>query len=95
LAIRPEDTLIAYVYLDPSEVMLQWNDGICKHRAYWGTSNINSEADGTQTPLFVRPLPSAGERVRLEEPDHEFMTERNDKSDSRRDGAGSKGGVHG
>jgi hypothetical protein len=45
--------------------------------------------------LFVGPLPSAGERVRLEEPYHEFIPERDDKNDDRRGDAGRKGGVHG
>lgn len=95
LTINPEDTSIAYVYLDPSEVMLQWNDGIWKHRAYWGTSNIDSEADRTEGRVFMRTSPSAGKWLQLETRAHQIMPARNDKSDDRRAGAGSKGGVHG
>src|SRR5262249_20267942 len=40
LAVQTGDVLVAYVYLDPTnlpaELMLQWNDGSWEHRAYWG-----------------------------------------------------------
>lgn len=72
LAIKAEDTLFAYVYLDPTnpptEVMLQWNDGTWDHRAYWGTNNIGWGVDGTESRSRMGPLPVAGQWVRLEVP---------------------------
>ncbi len=44
LPVNSNDTLFAYVYLDPAnvpaEVMLQWNDGSWEHRAFWGMDDI-------------------------------------------------------
>jgi hypothetical protein len=95
LTIDLEDTLIAYAYLDPSEVMLQWNDDTWEHRAYREVNNIDRGVDGTQGRAFMRTLPSAAERPWLETRPYEFMPEDNDTSDDRRDSAGSKGGVNG
>ena len=64
------DKLFAYVFLDPAdspkEVMLQWNTGEWKHRAYWGENKIDFGKDGTTERLHLGPLPKAGEWVRLE-----------------------------
>jgi PKD repeat protein len=70
LAVNSGESLIAYVYLDPSnppsEVMLQWNDGSWEHRAYWGANNIDYGADGTASRLYMGPLPAAGAWTRLQ-----------------------------
>ncbi len=64
------DRLFAYVYLDPAdppkEVMLQWNSGDWKHRAYWGDNRIDFGKDNTTERVHLGPLPKAGEWVRLE-----------------------------
>ncbi len=64
------DKLFAYVFLDPAdppkEIMLQWNTGEWKHRAYWGDDRIDFGKDGTTERLHLGPLPKAGEWVRLE-----------------------------
>ena len=72
LFVPPGSTLFAHVYLDPanvpSEVMLQWNDGNWEHRAYWGANNLPWGVDGTDSRRYRRPLPLAGQWVRLEVP---------------------------
>ena len=64
------DKLFAYVYLDPAdppkEIMLQWNSGDWKHRAYWGENRIDFGKDKTTERVHLGPLPKAGEWVRLE-----------------------------
>ncbi|HEV2766012.1 MAG TPA: hypothetical protein VGV38_23710, partial [Pyrinomonadaceae bacterium] len=70
LTVGAGDKLFSYVYLDPanppSEVMLQWNDGIWEHRAYWGANIIPWGVDGTESRRYMGPLPPAGQWVRLE-----------------------------
>jgi hypothetical protein len=70
LRVGAGDTLFAYVYLDPArppkEIMLQWNSGQWKHRAYWGANLIPWGADGTAERKHVGALPPAGKWVRLE-----------------------------
>jgi hypothetical protein len=72
LTINPGDILYAYVYLDaanpPSEVMLQWNDGMWDHRAYWGANNINYGVAGTTSRAYIGTLPAPGQWVRLQVP---------------------------
>jgi RHS repeat-associated protein len=72
LQVNAGDKLYAHVYLDPantpSEVMLQWNDGVWEHRAYWGANNIGFGVDGTESRRYMGPLPAAGGWVKLEVP---------------------------
>jgi hypothetical protein len=72
LSVNPGDTLFAYVYLDPKdipyEVMLQWNDGVWEHRAYWGANLIPWGTDGTASRRYMGPITVAGEWLRLEVP---------------------------
>ena len=73
LSIGANDTLYAYVYLDPAnpptEVMLQWHDGVSwEHRAYWGANNIGFGTAGTASRRYMGPLPGKGQWVRLEVP---------------------------
>ncbi|RUL87359.1 PSD1 and planctomycete cytochrome C domain-containing protein [Tautonia sociabilis] len=72
LLVGEGDTLFAHVFLDPlnppKELMLQWNTGDWKHRAYWGENLIEFGEDGTGERLFRGPLPTTGEWVRLEVP---------------------------
>ena len=72
LSVGVNDTLFAYVYLDPanppSEVMLQWNSGNWEHRAYWGSNSIAWGTDGTASRRYMGPLPALGQWVRLEVP---------------------------
>jgi len=66
----PEDTLFAYVYIDPAdppkEIMLQWYAGDWEHRAYWGEDLIPFGESGTPSRLPMGVLPAAGQWVRLE-----------------------------
>jgi mono/diheme cytochrome c family protein len=70
LHVGKGDTLFAYVYLDPArppkEIMLQWNIGAWRHRAYWGEDRIDWGAANTPERLRLGPLPPPGEWVRLE-----------------------------
>lgn len=72
LTVNAGDSLFAYVYLDPlnppTEVMLQWNDGTWEHRAYWGANQIGYGVDGTAGRLYMGPLPTTGQWVRLTVP---------------------------
>ncbi|HET9712422.1 MAG TPA: RHS repeat-associated core domain-containing protein, partial [Pyrinomonadaceae bacterium] len=72
LSVSAGDKLVAYVYLDPSnvpsQIMLQWNDGSWEHRAYWGANNLPWGIDGTNSRRYMGPLPAAGSWVRLEIP---------------------------
>ncbi len=51
LKVGPGDSFFAYVFIDPvnppKEIMLQWNTGEWKHRAYWGENKIEFGKDGT------------------------------------------------
>ncbi|HEV3444083.1 MAG TPA: PSD1 and planctomycete cytochrome C domain-containing protein [Gemmataceae bacterium] len=72
LIVGTDDTLFAYAYLDPArpprEIMLQWNTGDWKHRAYWGDNLISWGADSSTERRHMGPLPSPGKWVRLEVP---------------------------
>ncbi len=72
LRVQKGDVFFAYVFIDPenapTELMLQFNDGVWEHRAYWGENSINWGADGTKSRRRMGDLPSAGEWVRLEVP---------------------------
>jgi hypothetical protein len=72
LPINSGDTLIAYVYLDPtntpSEIMLQWRVASWEHRAYWGANSISFGVNGTDSRRYMGALPAAGKWVRLEVP---------------------------
>jgi hypothetical protein len=71
--VGADELLYAYVYLDPanppSEVMLQWHDGVdWQHRAYWGANLIPWGTEGTASRRYLGPLPPTGQWVRLEVP---------------------------
>lgn len=72
LVVGNGDSLFAYVYLDPKnppkEIMLQWNTGDWKHRAYWGENKIDWGANKTGARMLMGPLPEAGRWVRLNVP---------------------------
>ena len=73
LTVGPNDTLFAYVYLNPanppSEIMLQWNvNGSWEHRAYWGANDINWGTNGTTSRQYMGALPATGGWVRLQVP---------------------------
>ena len=73
LAVSTGNVLLAYVYLDPtnlpSEVMLEWTDCFsCEHRAYWGADRIDYGSNGTASRRYMGPLPAAGQWARLEVP---------------------------
>jgi mono/diheme cytochrome c family protein len=66
------DTLYGWIYLDPASppraVMLQYNTGDWKHRAYWGEKNLIEYAKTDKDEPVYRymgPLPAAGQWVRL------------------------------
>lgn len=70
LLIGENDTLFAYVYLDPKnppqEIMLQFNDGSWDHRAIWGADKIDWGQKDSPSRHFVGELPEVGQWVRLE-----------------------------
>lgn len=70
LKIGDGDKLFAYVYLDPLDppktVMLQWNDGVWEHRAYWGDDAIPFGSGDVDGHRRIGNLPTIGEWVRLE-----------------------------
>jgi hypothetical protein len=73
LTINPNDTLIAYVFINPcappQQVMLQWYEsGSWEHRAYWGANLIGWGTDGTVSRFPMGALPPTGQWVRLEVP---------------------------
>ena len=72
LRLGAGDTLFAYAYLDPKnpprELMLQWNDGVWDHRAFWGEDLIDFGTTGTPSRRRLGDLPPAGRWVRLEVP---------------------------
>ncbi|MBU6403026.1 MAG: hypothetical protein KGS61_22110, partial [Verrucomicrobia bacterium] len=73
MAVSAGNVLFAYVYLDPtnipSELMLQWNDGVSwEHRAYWGANDITYGSAGTASRYYAGPLPPAGQWAQLAVP---------------------------
>ncbi len=70
LQIGENDTLFAYVFVDPNdpprEIMLQWNSGEWNHRAYWGENLIDWGKDDSTERRDYGDLPAVGEWVRLE-----------------------------
>jgi mono/diheme cytochrome c family protein len=70
LVVGQGDKLFAAVYLDPKnppkEVMLQWNTGDWKHRAYWGENKVEFGKDNSTERRRLGDLPPAGQWVRLE-----------------------------
>ena len=70
LKVGEGDKLFAYCYLDPANppqtVMLQWNDGIWEHRAYWGEDKIAFGTGDVPGHRRLGDLPKLGEWVRLE-----------------------------
>lgn len=70
LRIGQNDKVFAYVYLDPDnppkEIMLQWNTGQWKHRAYWGENLIDWGTDGSTERRPMGKLPEPGQWTRLE-----------------------------
>ncbi|HWI58862.1 MAG TPA: hypothetical protein VNZ22_16670, partial [Bacillota bacterium] len=79
LTIGSNETLFAYVYIDPnnvpSELMLQWYNGTWYHRAFWGADNISYGTTGTSSRRYMGPLPEAGKWVRLEVPARQVALE--------------------
>jgi hypothetical protein len=73
LTVKTNDSLFAYVYLDPAnvpdEVMLQWFDGSWEHRAFWGNDDITIWGmPGTTSRWYMGPLPATGQWVQLSVP---------------------------
>ncbi|MSU59593.1 MAG: DUF1553 domain-containing protein [Pedosphaera sp.] len=71
LMIGSQDTLFAYVYLEPTNlpkaIMLQFHTSEWLHRANWGDEDaIPFGTKGSTQKLLLGPLPKAGEWVRLE-----------------------------
>ncbi len=71
LSLNTGDSLFTYIYLDPinppSEVMMQWNDGMSwEHRAYWGANDITYGTNASAGRYFAGPLPAVGQWVRLQ-----------------------------
>ena len=70
LKVGEGDKLFAYCYLDPANppktVMLQWNDGIWEHRAFWGEDKIAFGTGDVPGHRRLGDLPKLGEWVRLE-----------------------------
>ena len=72
LTVQTNDTLYAWIYLDPAnpptEAMLQWNDGSWEHRAYWGANNLTYGIDGTTSRTNMGALPPLGKWSQLTVP---------------------------
>lgn len=73
LTVNTGDTLITYIFLDPSnvprELMLQWFDGSSwAHAAYWGANLMPWGTDGTPSQRPMGALPPTGQWVKLEVP---------------------------
>ncbi len=70
LKIGERDKLFAYCWLDPTNppktVMLQFNDGVWNHRAFWGEDTIAFGAGDLPEHRSMGPLPPTGQWVRLE-----------------------------
>ena len=52
----------------PSEVMLEWCDGLWTHNAYWGANLLTWGSDGTASRRYMGPLPALGQWVQLQVP---------------------------
>jgi hypothetical protein len=72
LPVSSNDTLFAYIYLDPAnvpaEAMIQWNDGSWNHRAYWGSNALTFGINGTASRRAMGALPPSGQWTRLSVP---------------------------
>ena len=75
LRIGPDDSLFAWIYLDPNdppeEIMLQWNDDGAagwQHRAFWGANKIGYGKDRSTERWRMGELPTLGAWTRLEVP---------------------------
>ena len=70
LKIGERDKLFAWCWLDPTNppktVMLQFNDGVWNHRAFWGEDTIAFGAGDLPEHRSMGPLPPTGQWVRLE-----------------------------
>ena len=70
LPIHANDTLFAYVFLDPKDppetVQLQFNDGTWEHRAHWGADKAFRPGQNNASNKAMGPLPETGKWVRLE-----------------------------
>ena len=70
LKIGEGDKLFAYCWLDPANppktVMLQFNDGVWSHRAFWGEDLIPFDSGTGENHRPMGPLPPTGQWVRLE-----------------------------
>lgn len=70
LKIGEGDKLFAYCWLDPANppksIMLQFNDGVWGHRAFWGEDLIPFDSGTGENHRPMGPLPPTGEWVRLE-----------------------------
>ncbi len=70
LKIGEGDKLFAYCWIDPANppksVMLQFNDGVWGHRAFWGEDLIPFDSGTGENHRPMGALPKAGEWVRLE-----------------------------
>lgn len=70
LRLGDGDKLFAYVYLDPANppktIMLQFNDGVWEHRAYWGEDLVPFGAPNTPARRQMGRLPEPGQWTRLE-----------------------------
>ena len=72
LTIQKDAILFAHVYLDPKnppkEIMLQFNDSVWEHRAYWGNDVIPWGTAGAVSRVNMGALPELGKWVRIEVP---------------------------
>ncbi len=70
LKIGEGDKLFAYCWIDPANppksLMLQFNDGVWTHRAFWGEDLIPFDSGTGENHRPMGALPKAGEWVRLE-----------------------------
>jgi len=70
LVITGNETLFAYVWLDPKNppktVQLQFNDGSWEHRAYWGEDKGHAPGRNNGSNRRLGDLPKPGEWARLE-----------------------------
>jgi len=70
LVIGENDSLFAYVFLDPENppetVQLQFNDGNWEHRAFWGADKGHGAGRNNASNLRIGDLPESGKWVRLE-----------------------------
>ena len=70
LVVPPEGEFFVHVFLDPEdppeEIMLQFNVGGWRHRAFWGKDVIPWGTAGTGERYAAGPLPESGRWIRLE-----------------------------